>query len=195
MRYVTHVVTKRETLPQIARAYGTSVAVLSRLNGLGGGRVVAGETLRIPQASDQLPQKVLVAAARIDRPAGDAGARHGHQIVHRVRAGETLSSIARHAGMPAGTLAQLNNLNPGDTLVAGQRLVIRASARRYRDEGAPDGRRVTYTVRKGDTVYSISHQFQVTVGQLNSWNGLNRHHQIRAGQHLVMYVEQHRTQG
>jgi len=33
------------------------------------------------------------------------------------------------------------------------------------------------------------------VAQLNSWNGLNKHHPIRTGQHLVMYVDQHRTQG
>ncbi len=196
VHFVTHVVARRETLAQIARNYGTSVAVLSRINGLPAGRVAPGDTLRIPQSSDQLPQKVLTAAARIDRPAIDAGgARHPHQVLHRVRAGETLNSIARHAGVPVATLAQMNNLNPGDTLVTGQRLVIRASARRLRDEGAPDGRRVTYTVRKGDTVYSISRQFQVTVAQLNSWNGLNRHHQIRTGQRLVMYVEQHRTQG
>jgi membrane-bound lytic murein transglycosylase D len=195
VHYVTHIVAKHETLPQIARAYGTSVAVLSKLNGLGGGRVAVGESLRIPQSSDQLPQKVLVAAARVDRPATDGGARHAHQVVHRVRAGETLNSIARHAGVPVGTLAQLNNLNPGDTLATGQRVIIRASARRYRDEGTPDGRRVTYTVRRGDTIYSISHQFQVSVAQLNSWNGLNKHHPIRTGQHLVMYVDQHRTQG
>ena len=197
VRYLTHVVTKHETLPQVARAYGTSVAVLTRVNGLATEHIVAGEALRIPQSSDQLPQKVLTAAARIDRPVvtADAGPRHQRQVVHRVRRGETLNSIARHAGIPVGTLAQLNSLNAGDTLVAGQRLVIRASARRFRDDGAADGRRVTYTVRKGDTVYSISRQFQVTVAQLNSWNGINRHHQIRTGQHLVMYVEQHRTQG
>ena len=196
VHFVTHVVAKHETLAQIARSHGTSVAVLSKINGLAAGRVAPGQTLRIPQSSDQLPQKVLVAAARVDRPVSEAGgAHHQHQVLHRVRAGETLTSIARRAGVPVGTLAQMNNLNAGDTLVAGQRLVIRASARRLRDEGAPDGRRVTYTVRRGDTVYSISRQFQVSVAQLNSWNGLNRHHQIRTGQRLVMYVEQHRTQG
>jgi LysM repeat protein len=48
---------------------------------------------------------------------------------------------------------------------------------------------VLYTVRDGDTVFSISKQFQVSVTQLKSWNGLNRRHQIRAGQRLVMCVE------
>ena len=80
-------------------------------------------------------------------------------------------------------------------LIKGQRLVIKASARRFRDEGLASGRRLTYTVRRGDTVYSISRQFQVSVTQLKSWNGLNKRHQIRAGQRLVMYVEAGRRQG
>jgi membrane-bound lytic murein transglycosylase D len=106
-----------------------------------------------------------------------------------------LSSIARRHGMPVSTLARLNNLGAADALVKGQRLVIKASSRRYRDEGTGAGRRVLYTVRSGDTVYSISRQFQVTVPQLKSWNGLNKNHQIRAGQRLVMYVDANRQQG
>jgi membrane-bound lytic murein transglycosylase D len=73
--------------------------------------------------------------------------------------------------------------------------VIKASARRFRDEGVVSGRRLLYTVRSGDTVYSISRQFQVSVSQLKSWNGLNEHHQIRAGKRLVMYVDSNRQQG
>jgi len=97
--------------------------------------------------------------------------------------------------MPLSTLARLNNMDPGDALVKGQRLVIKASVRRYRDEGIQSGRRVLYTVRRGDTVFSISRQFSVSVTQLKSWNGLNERHQIRAGQRLVMYVESNRQQG
>jgi membrane-bound lytic murein transglycosylase D len=195
VRYTTHEVGRRETLPAIAHQYGTSVAVLMHLNDLKSQKVVPGQALRIPEASDQLPDKVLLAAARVDRPASDAGGRHQGQIVHRVRAGETLSSIARRQGVPVSTLARLNNLGPGDALIKGQRLVIKASARRFREEGGDSGRRVVYTVRKGDTVYSISRQFQVSVTQLKGWNGLNKHHQIRAGQHLVMYVDANRKQG
>jgi membrane-bound lytic murein transglycosylase D len=89
----------------------------------------------------------------------------------------------------------LNDLGAQDTLVKGQRLVIKASARRFRDEGIASGRRLLYTVRNGDTVFSIAHQFQVSVTQLKSWNGLNDHHQIKAGQRLVMYVDSNRQQG
>ena len=195
VRFASHEVTRKETLAMIAKQYGTSVAVITKINDLKGGKVTPGETLKIPEISGELPDKVLLAAARVDRPETDVGGRRQRQIVYRVRSGETLSSIARRHGMPVTTLARLNNMGAGDTLVKGQRLVIKASARRFRDEGVVSGRRVLYTVRSGDTVYSISRQFQVPVPQLKTWNGLNEHHQIKAGQRLVMYVDSSRQQG
>ena len=77
----------------------------------------------------------------------------------------------------------------------GQRLVIKASTRRFREEGGTSGRRVVYTVRRGDTIYSISRQFQVSAAQVKTWNGINQHHPIRAGKRLVMYVDSGRQQG
>ena len=195
VRYTEHAVARRETLAMIARRYGTSAAVISKINDLKGARPVPGQTLKIPQISGGLPDKVMLAAARVDRPQTEFGGRRQHQIVYRVRAGETLSSIARRHGMPLSTLARLNNMDTGDSLIKGQRLVIKASSRRYRDEGPVSGRRVLYTVRRGDTMFSISKQFQVSVTKLKSWNGLNRRHQIRAGQRLVMYVDSNRQQG
>jgi membrane-bound lytic murein transglycosylase D len=193
--FVSHDVARKETLAMIAKQYGTSAGVIAKINGLKGNSVTPGETLKIPLMSGPLPDKVMLAANRVDRPETDVGGRKQRQIVYRVRAGETLSSIARRHGMPVSTLARLNNLGAQDALVKGQRLVIKASARRYRDEGTVSGRRVLYTVRSGDTVYSISRQFQVSVSQLKSWNGLNERHQIKAGRRLVMYVESGRQQG
>jgi membrane-bound lytic murein transglycosylase D len=194
VRYAVHEVERRETLAGIAKQYGTSATVLAKINDLVGGKVAVGETLKIPQTGGDLPDKVLLAASRVDRPA-DVGGRKQQQIVYRVRAGETLSSIARRHGMPVSTLARLNNIGTADALVKGQRLVIKASSRRFRGEGSESGRRVLYTVRRGDTVFSISKQFQVSEAQLKTWNGLNQHHQIKAGQHLVMYVDANRQEG
>lgn len=193
--YASHEVARKETLATIARQYGTSVAVITKINDLKDGKVSVGETLKIPEISGQLPDKVLLAAARVDRPETNIRGRRQRQIVYRVRAGETLSSIAHRHGMPVSTLARLNNMGAQDTLVKGQRLVIKASARRFRGEGAVSGHRLLYTVRSGDTVYSISRQFQVSVTRLKSWNGLNQRHQIKAGQRLVMYVDSSRQQG
>jgi membrane-bound lytic murein transglycosylase D len=195
VRYTEHEVGKRETLGMIAKRYGTSAAVLAKVNDLSGGRVTAGQSLKIPEISGSLPDKVMIAAARVDRPETDTGGHKARQIVYRVRAGETLSSIARRNNIPVSTLARLNNLGTGDSLVKGQRLLIKASSRRYRDEGVVSGRRVLYTVRRGDTIYSISRQFQVSIAQLKTWNGINQRHQIKAGRRLVMYVDSNRQQG
>ncbi len=197
VRYSVHPVAPRETLPMIAKHFGTSVAVIEKINDLSGPRVVPGQSLKIPEVSAQMPDKVLLAASRVDRPETDArdGGRKQRQIVYRVRAGETLSSIARRNNIPVSTLARLNNLGSGDTLLKGQRLIIKASARHYRDEGVQSGRRVLYTVRRGDTVFSIAHQFQVSATQFKTWNGINRRHGIRPGKHVVLYVDADRQQG
>ena len=195
VRYVEHEVARRETLSVIAKHYGTSAAVIAKVNDLNGLHVIPGQTLKIPQVSTQLPDKVLLAAARVDRPQTDTSSHKQRQIVYRVRAGETLYSIARRNNIPVSALARLNNLGTGDSLVKGQRLVIKASARNFRGEGVQSGRRVLYTVRRGDTIYSISRQFQVSVAQLKTWNGINQRHQIRAGKRLVMYVDSNKQQG
>jgi len=195
VRYLAHEVGRRETLASIASQYNSSVVILTKVNNIKDKRVSPGQLLQIPQASDQLPEKVLLAASRVDRPSSDTTGRKRGQIVYRVRPGDTLTKIAQRQGIAVGTLARLNNLGPGDALVKGQRLILKASTRTYRGEGSVSGRRLTYTVRRGDTVFSISRQFQVSETQLKNWNGLNSHHQIRAGQHLVMYVEPNREQG
>jgi membrane-bound lytic murein transglycosylase D len=194
VRYASHEVTRKDTLQALSHEYGASAAVIAKLNDLKGGKLVPGSTLKIPQVNAGLSDKVLIAAARVDRPETDVG-RHQRQLVYKVRAGETLSSIARRHGLSVAQLARLNDLNTQDRVVQGQRLVLKVVSRHYRGEGAVSGRRVTYTVRNGDTVYSISRQFQVSVPKLKSWNGLNQHHQIRAGQRLVMYVDPGKQQG
>jgi membrane-bound lytic murein transglycosylase D len=195
VRYVAHEVAPRETLAQIARHYGTSLSVLEKVNDLSGPRVTVGETLKVPQISGALPDKVLVAAARIDRPETDTAGRKQAPLVYRVKAGETLTSIARRNNMAVGALARLNKLAAGDPLVTGQRLLVKAGPRELRDEGVVTGRRVQYTVRHGDTIESISRHFQVSVTQLKTWNGINQRHPIRAGRRLVMYVESNRQDG
>jgi membrane-bound lytic murein transglycosylase D len=195
VRYVAHEVAPRETLAQIARHAGTSVSVLEKVNELSGPRVAPGQTLKIPEISGALPDKVLIAAARIDRPETDTAGRKQAQLVYRVKSGETLTSIARRNNIAVNSLARLNNLAAGDQLVTGQRLLIKAGTRLMRDEGVVTGRRVQYTVRHGDTIESISRHFQVSVTQLKTWNGINQRHPIRAGRRLVMYVESNRQEG
>jgi membrane-bound lytic murein transglycosylase D len=148
-----------------------------------------------------LPAKAARAALLVDnRLANVPGARRaGRTAVHVVRRGDTLASIARRLGTDTRTLARLNDMQVGDKLRTGQRLVVAAAAARNPGSGsasaagtgtatAIDGKKVTYTVRRGDTLYSVARLLQVTVSQLLSWNGLSKGGTIKPGQRLVAFV-------
>jgi LysM repeat protein len=102
----SHRVRSGETLSHIGRRYGISVSTLRSANGnIDPRRVRAGQTLKIPGGS-----KVAVASASAK--------------VHRVRAGENLTRIARRYGVTIGQIRSWNGLS-GSRIYAGQRLRIR----------------------------------------------------------------------
>ena len=72
------------------------------------------------------------------------------------------------------TLANLNRNDPNDTLRAGQRLVLHAQeAGSTAAAESADGRRVTYVVRRGDTLSDIARTLRVTVASLREWNNIS----------------------
>jgi membrane-bound lytic murein transglycosylase D len=105
-----------------------------------------------------------------------------------VRRGETLWGIAQRHGVGVATLAAWNNLSTGATIAPGRKLVVRSGTVVANVETGTGLKRLTYTVRRGDTLSQISRQFRVSVSQLMSWNGIDRQHEIRAGQRIVLYV-------
>ena len=86
---------------------------------------MVGAELRVPTAVVNLPAKVMLAAARVDGRGGRSGRRPG---VHVVRSGDSLWRIAKRNRMDVATLARLNGMGPGDTLRAGQKLVLNTRA-------------------------------------------------------------------
>jgi len=101
---------------------------------------------------------------------------------HRVEAGETLSGIAKQFRVTAGAIAAVNNLDASSALQIGEKLIIPATT-------APAdqrGKLVRYRVRRGDTLSTISEQFDVTVSELKKWNGL-RGDRIARGVVLNVY--------
>jgi membrane-bound lytic murein transglycosylase D len=114
-------------------------------------------------------------------------------VRHRVRSGETISSIARKYGVSASSITSYNRLNPNRVLVAGRKLTIPiAKEQRYtrsktRKNHEPiqmtsSGR---YRVRKGDALQTIAQSFGVSVAQIKELNNLQTD-AIYAGQILKL---------
>jgi len=118
-------------------------------------------------------------------------------VTHRVRRGETLSSIAHRYRTSVRSIQRLNGLRNPNRLRIGQRLKVpvgrtwsgSASGASGRSSGTGRGRIVRYRVRRGDTLWRIARRFGTTVSSIRRLNGL-RGNTIRVGQ--VLKVESRR---
>lgn len=186
MHSETYKVARGDSVASVAKRFNTTASVVREMNDLPTGPLTVGTDLRVPSPSNTLPAKVLLAAARVDGK--DRSARRPH--VHVVHRGDTMWSIARRTGMDVNKLAMMNGLQPGDPLRAGQRLRLSNS-----DSGgraANTTRKVTYTVRAGDTLTQIARLFQVSVKEIMSWNGIASRSGIVAGQKLTIRMASRR---
>jgi membrane-bound lytic murein transglycosylase D len=102
---------------------------------------------------------------------------------HRVEAGDTLTSIAKKYRVTPSAIADANDLERGEGLTAGEKLIIPAA----RPIEEAKSRLVRYRVRKGDTLGGIADQFSVTGEQVRKWNGL-KSNKVSRGMVLRIYT-------
>ena len=164
---ITYKVRRGDTLSKIARKYGTTVSNLKRLNSLKRDTVYVGQLLRVQETHNR-----EVKGKTRSKPS--AGPRE--KIGYKVRRGDTLSGIAKKYGMTVGRLKQLNHLKSSRIRV-GDALIVESGT------GSSVSSGITYRVRRGDTLWSISKRFGRSVTALKRANGL-RSSKLQAGQKL-----------
>ncbi len=164
-----------DTLSQIARRYHTDVATLSRVNHLGGTGIRAGHALLIPKSTSALAAYPVT---------------HRHKGAnYQVKPGDSLWSIARHHGVAMASLVKVNRIGPREVLRVGQRLSIPGAAARVTPVARRDVvRKVSYGVRRGDSLSAIADKFNVAVRDLAHWNKLDTSDYLHPGQMLLIYV-------
>lgn len=166
LRWLRHKVDADETLSEIAKNYDVTLAKLKQTNDLTGNTIVAGENLWIP--------KVPTAPT-----AAPATARSGKRHKYRVASGDSLWKIARSNQVSVAQLRRWNNLSVRSTLHPGQVLTL-YGARKTKP-------RVTrYTVRGGDSLWSIARRFDTHISTIQRLNNLGSKPVIQPGQTLVV---------
>ncbi|MDR2578190.1 MAG: LysM peptidoglycan-binding domain-containing protein [Chitinispirillales bacterium] len=133
---------------------------------------------------------------------------------YRVQSGDNLMQIARNFGVPVEAIRDINNMR-NNHITAGRHIIIpvplnetipasmaahlnanerqQAGRNRTPASSAPQtaaprtGQRITYKVRAGETLYSISNLFGVSVNDLMSWNYMSNPRHLKAEQTLVIY--------
>jgi membrane-bound lytic murein transglycosylase D len=109
-----------------------------------------------------------------------------------VQKGDTLWGIARAYGVSVPQLAAANGLTTQSTISVGAKLEIPAGGS---GSAAQEPARMTYKVRRGDTLSGIAGRFNVSVKELMAWNGIRRSNSLKAGQQIVLYVDPSRVNG
>jgi membrane-bound lytic murein transglycosylase D len=180
--FVEHVVARGETMGHIARRYHVSSRLLADANPkVKARRLRPGQIVVVPTGgalSSSVARRISDQAAPPDAsPTG----------IHRVRWGETLSSIAKDFGVRQRDLERWNELGPEGRIVAGQRLRVtpprvRSVARTTAAHSDASSR--THVVRRGETLKGLAKRYGVSVQALRNANGLSQRQPIKAGRSL-----------
>lgn len=199
IHWVRHRVRSGETLSAIAQHYHTTIKVLVNLNKIRGHLIRAGQHLIVPVSSRSDPIRRVVHHPVVPHAVAVAE----RKTIHLVGAGDSLWALAQQYGTSVKQLCRWNGISARRPLRPGQKLVVALSApaqdgadngllRVSLETGAPEAlakpRKITYTVRKGDSLSRISERFRVTVEQVREWNDIKRNEYIQPGQELTLYV-------
>jgi len=93
-------------------------------------------------------------------------------LFHTVESGETLYSISRKYGVELNDIYRINDLSPDDKIGIGQKIYLSPPFDEIEDKNENSDRDsyMNYTVKKGDTLYSISKKYNASVDDLLKWN-------------------------
>lgn len=136
----------------------------------------------------------VTGAGDID-PSGDDNSEPASMdkpLFHLVQAGETLFAISRSYKVPIEDILKINDLQIEDNISIGQKIYLRDPFEEMNDtrieiENSTTDSYITYTVKSGDTMYSISRQYNVTVDDIINWNEKSDYN-LREGEILKLKI-------
>jgi len=210
----TYVLRHPASAQAIARTFGVDVGLLRELNlglreGVWDGRtaVPTGYAVRLPRVAGRPSAEQLAVA--LPRMTDETPARAAGATRHRVRRGETLSTVARRYGVSNAALAKANQIRATSKLKVGQTLRIPGTTVRVANSAPAAKSKVaaesaakrktqatasktttsqpgarSHTVRRGETLSSIARRSGVALKSLAAANGVSSSYRVRAGQKL-----------
>ena len=157
---VVYTVKKNDTLSGIAARFGTTVAEIERWNKI--------DSKKIIHPGDRLVLFSSVAK-------GEELSSKGEKVIYVVKKGDTLSEIAYNLGVRVSDIRAWNGKR-GNLIRPGERLVVYTKKPRTKH----------YTVRSGDTIWSIASREGADVRTILSQNSISDPRKIKPGDKIII---------
>lgn len=166
INYQIYIVQKGDTLYSIAKTFDTTVDDIKSMNNLTSNSLMIGQQLQVPiTQQDNKPPEQEPEIPEIPEE---------NYIYYTVLKGDSLWSIAKRYGISVDDLIKLNNLTNID-LKIGDTLKVPNIEINMK----------TYTVKSGDSLWSIAKVNNITVDELKEANNLNSN-LLSIGQILII---------
>ena len=177
---VIYKVKRGDTLGHIAEDYNTMARSIRRWNKLEYGQhIFPGQKLTIWIKED------------ISQLASNTNAGR-EKVVHNVKKGDTIGHIAESYRVSSRKIMSWNNIKSKQHIYPGQKLNIwvknNNSSKSIAQKSSNKGKKVTYTVKRGDTIGHIADDYNTTVSNIRSWNNMKRSSYIKPGQKLSLWI-------
>ena len=171
---ITYKVKSGDTLGKIAGRYRCTVAQIKRWNNLKSNNIRIGQRLVIYRGGNSSGSSVSSSSTITSQPSTTSSAASTSASgTYSVKSGDTLSGIAARHGISVSELKSLNGLT-SNNIKAGQKLKVRASSGSQQSTVTPTGEYIVYTVKSGDSFYSIAKNYPgVSAQNIMDFNGIS----------------------
>lgn len=167
-----------DTLGAIAKRFGTSVVAIKSLNGLKDNNLRINQMLQIPGQETVVSEYAQHAEQQLAKRTAQTNSTY-----YKVQSGDSLWTIAKKHGTTVKNLLGLNHLSANANIKPGQKLLVKNT-----EVLVIDGNKVTYQIKRGDTLSTIANKFSVSKKDLVSWNKVKDESYIHPGQELTIYL-------
>ena len=165
---ITYKVKSGDTLGKIAGMYRCSVANIKRWNNLKSTNIRVGQRPVIYRGGKSSGSSVSSSSSATSQSSAPASSGAS---TYTVKSGDTLSGIAARHGVSVANLKSWNGLTSNNIKV-GQKLKVKAGAASQASSGTGDY--ISYTVKSGDSFYSIAKNYPgVSAQNIMDFNGLS----------------------
>lgn len=157
-------------LGRIASRHRCTVAQIKRWNNLSSNNIRVGQRLVIYRGGTSSGSASASSAPAKTQSSSAAPASGGS--TYTVKSGDTLSGIANRNGVTVAQLKQWNGLS-GNNIKVGQKLKVKAGSTSQPAPSSASGDYITYTVKSGDSFYSIAKNYSgVSAQNIMDFNGM-----------------------